>query len=434
MSSVEEMLSNGKQNINGLQVPEELEARLSNALQNKTISRRRINSWGIKIAVLVIAFVLVTYNIDTLAFYGRELLGFDGIMSGTLKELNKMGMGQTVEKSYTFSSGVKVTLNGIMIDDNQLLAFYTIENPAGDVKDIQFSSNYMKGAFGWHHQSSGQGQLSEDKRVIRWVTVFEPPYAFEKQLTWQFNISKENIREEGSISFVLDRDKAMGHTLKGRINKTVKVADTSIQFDTIVASPTSTIVKGTVQDIIELAVSKISGERIYSPSVDIRLLADGKEVVQQGWGASTDTKGMKFEMKYDALPRDLRSLQLHMLRFGAEHEVDEIVALARSDSGRGIQVSGQNIIIEKIEQINGETFITITTEDSVVLSRVYLLTDNKRIELTETIEGQRDKKMDGIITHARTLRFKAAPQDMKLEIKRIKYEQTCDEYIDIPIE
>lgn len=438
MKSVEEMLNHKKVELDELVVPEELEARLNSSLQGRSFTKNKKNSWKMKVAILAIVFVLATYNMDTLAFYGRELLGFDSIMNGTLKELNKMGMGQSVDKSYEFTNGIKVTLNGVMIDDNQLLAFYTIENPEGDVGDFffnsRFNSMHIKGILGTHDFEGGQGQLSEDKSNIKCVEEFEPPHAFERKLTWVFNAVVNGKNEEGKISFVLDRDKAMGHTLKGRLNSTIKVDGTDIRFDTITASPTTTVVTGTVQNVFELAKDQMSGERIFSPNINIQLLANGLEVQQQGGGASTDMKGMTFDAKYDALPRDLEKLQLHLVSFGAEHEVNEQIALNKDTNPKIIQVRGQDITIEKLEVIKGETFVTITTEESVILTRVYLLADNNKVELTETLSSTYDKKVDGKITHTRTLRFKAAAEDLQLEIQRMKYIKVYDEYINIPID
>lgn len=434
MRRIEEMLNEKKMEMDELIVPEELEARLSNALESKSFNKTKKSSWKMKVAVLAIAFILATYNMDALAFYGRELLGFDNIMNGTLKELNKMGMGQSIEKVHTFSNGITVTLNGVMIDDNQLLAFYTVENPGGNLEKLHFGNTYMKGELGRHDPESAQGELSEDKSTIRWVGEFEPPHAFEKRMTWVFNIDIDGKSEAGNISFVLDRDKAMGHTLKSKLNKAVKVDGTDIKFDTITASPTTTVVKGTVQNILELAIDQISGERIFSPNLNIQLLANGSEIQLQGMGASTDMKGMKFGARYDALPRDLEKLQLHLVSFGAEHEVNELIKLDKNSSSKMIQVRDQDITIEKIEEFKGETFVTITTEESVVLSRVYLLTDNNRVELTETLSSTNDKKVDGTITHTRTLRFKATAEDLQLEIQRMRYIKVYDEYINIPID
>lgn len=434
MSKMEELLNDKKIEIDELVIPDELEARLNKALEGRAPAMRKKNNWKMKIAILIIAFMLITYNADTLAFYGKELLGFDSIMSGTLKELNKMGMGQIIDQSYTFSNGVKVTLNGVMVDENRLLAFYTIEGPRGSMDKVQIYSTYMKGAFGIIHQRNAQGQSGEDESIIRWIGEFETPIVTEKELTWVFDTVIDGKTEEGSISFILDRDKAMGATLKDRFNKSVKIDDGSVRFNTIIASPTITIIKGTIQNILELALGQISGERIYAPSLDIRLIANGMEVMQQGISVGTDMKGIRFEARYDALPRDLKKLQLHIVSFGAIHDVNEQVPLKQNDINRVIQVKGQDITINKIEKVNGETHITITTDKSVVLTKVYLLADNNKAELLQTIEGQRDKKPDGTITHIRTLRFKATGKDLKLDIKRIRYEQACDEYIDIPID
>lgn len=434
MSRIEEILNNKKIDLDELKVPEELESRLNNALKNKSFNRKRSRSWGVKVAMLLIAFVLVTYNIDTLAFYGRELLGFDNIMNGTLKELNEMGMGQAVERSYTFSNGAKVTLNGVMVDDNQLLAFYTIEDKNGNIDELNFNSMYVKGVIGRHYKESAQGEVNKDETIIRWVEKFEPPYAFEKHLAWTFNMMVNGKNEEGRISFVLDRDKAMGNTLKTRLNETIKIDGTEIRFDEITASPTATVVIGTLQNIFELAGKEMSGERIYSPMLRVELLANGKVVQNQGAGVSTGMKGTKFDIRYDALPQNLEKLQLHLTSFVGDYEVNELVRLNNDLVGKTIQIKGQDVLIDKIDRKNEETVITITTTNTVTLSKVYLLAGNNRVDLSETTDYTFDKKEDGTVTKTRTLRFKTTAENLQLEIKRIRYEKLYDEYVDISLD
>lgn len=100
---------------------------------------------------------------DTFAYYGKRLLGFDEVMTDTLKNLNKIGKGQIIDNSYTFNNGVNVTLNGIMMDDNQLLAFYTIKSPKGYVDKIHLQTSYLEGLVGKHHMESGSGNTNESK-------------------------------------------------------------------------------------------------------------------------------------------------------------------------------------------------------------------------------------------------------------------------------
>ncbi len=73
---------------------------------------------------------------DTLAYYGKKLIGYDMVMNGTLQELNQLGKGQEIGEAYTFQNGVTLSLDGIMLDGNQLLAFYTLYDPRGTIGEI----------------------------------------------------------------------------------------------------------------------------------------------------------------------------------------------------------------------------------------------------------------------------------------------------------
>ncbi len=117
MREVEKMLNENKNDIDQIKVPKELEERLSSALNNHKPTKAKRKYVKVRIAVAFIAVLLIGYNIDTLAFYGKQLIGYDQVMNGTLKELNELGKGQMIDKSHTFEDGVIITLDGIMIDE-----------------------------------------------------------------------------------------------------------------------------------------------------------------------------------------------------------------------------------------------------------------------------------------------------------------------------
>ncbi len=158
MDNIERLLTESKEELNSLKIPEDIEHRLRDALDNIPNKKRRFNIKG-KVAALIIAVLIIGYNADTLAYYAKKLIGYDNVMDGTLQELNELGKGQSINKSYTFKNGVKVTLDGIMLDDNKLIAFYAIKDPSGKVQEISrdFGFIRLQGLFGVDYSKSGYG-------------------------------------------------------------------------------------------------------------------------------------------------------------------------------------------------------------------------------------------------------------------------------------
>lgn len=432
MNKIEEILKGKKLQIEELEVPNELEERLRGTLDKVEIKRKNKSKLIVKIASLIIAVLLIGYNGDTLAFYGKKLIGFDEVMTDTLKDLNDMGKGQIIDKSYTFKNGVKVTLDGIMLDDNQLLMFYTIKDPKGNVDKIDIEHNpYIKGLIGTYHMGSGEGRRNEENTEIKWKAQYDTPYFFEKTLDWRFTLAEGNERENGEIKFVLDRNKAMGSSLKKTLNKSIKIDQGEIDFHSIVASPTTTYINGEIQSLFELAKDELLGEGFRPAELDIRLIANGEEVQMQSAGMSTDMKGITFNNNFDALPKELKSLQIKLVSFGSNSRVNEKMELSKDQKNKVVQILGQNVKINDVYDKDGKTYVTITTEEDVVLSEVYMIIDEKRVQLKETSQGNRDKKTDGTISYTRTLCFEGSGDKLTLEVKGIKYNKIYNKAIDI---
>lgn len=433
MKEVEKVLNKEKNDIDRIQVPEELEERLCRALKNHKPFKRRKRYWKTRIAAAFIAILLIGYNIDTLAFYGKRIMGYDQVMSGTLKELNELGKGQMIDKSYTFENGVKVTLDAIMIDENQLLAFYTIEDPNGNVDDYMPMME-IKGLFRTYLFQGGQGQRNEENTIMKNLHSFEPPLFFEKTMDLKLRLMKNRIIKEGEITFKIDREKAMGHTLKKTINRTIEVDKTNIRFESILASPTSTVIKGSIQNILELARDHVRGERMMPNHMKVRLIANGEEINPLGSGMSTDLSGITFHHEYDALPKDLESLELLIESFAADHNVNETIDIRKDTSNKTVNIHNQEIKINRVYESNGNAFITITTEENTVLTKVSLIVDGEKIELESTTADKFNKSVEEGITHTRTLKFPKAGETYGLSIERIRYSKDYNKSIDIPID
>lgn len=436
MEKTEQILNQIKKDIDELTVPAELEARLRSALTDKAAKRKPfMYAWKIRIAAGLLALLFLGYNFDAMAYYSKRLIGYDTIMNGSLKQLNSLGKGQIIDKSCVFKNGTKITLDGVMLDKNQMLVFFTAKNTKGnlDPMDVTISPN-ISGLIGDYEMSGGYGEMNPDKKEIKYIYSFEPPVFFQKSLTIGFEVKAGDQRETGNITFTLDRTKAMGSTLKKQINQSIAVNQTRIHFDSIQASPTKTVIKGSIGSIIELAEDQFSGERLRPGSLETKLFANEKEVPQQGSGMRTDMKGITFHQDYDPLPENLQKLQLKLVRFEVDQDVNQVLNLDKSKTERSLHLLNQQLTINKIEEKKGDTYITFTSEDSMVLSKVYLLADGKRIPLQNTMTDHQDKTPKGIVLHTRTMHFEGTGQKLQLDIKRMKYAKTYNEVIDIPVE
>lgn len=434
MPEIERLLNKEKAQLDELQVPEELEERLRGALQNKNRSRKEKKGWMIKAAAACLIVLLVGYNFDTLAFYGKRLIGYDAIMNGTLQQLNELGKGQVIGESYTFKNGVEVVLDGIMLDENQLLAFYSIKDTKGTVKVDELSiRTSISGIFRNYMMERGHGELNSENKELKWVMSFEAPHFYEKTLNFKVGLSVNNILEEGKITFKLDRNKAMGYTIKENINQIVETTHSKIKFESITASPTRTTITGSLQNVLDLAYDHISGERMMPQSIEIKLVADGQEVTLQSGGMSTNLKGIKFHKEFDALPKEVKELNIYLESFSAEHEINYQIKLDKAINNKSVNVEDQIIEINKVYESEENTFITITTEEDIILSRVYLDLDGHKTELEETVDNDLIKEKDGSILHTRTLRFPKTGKNYELIIERITYKELYNEVIVIPI-
>lgn len=430
MNKIENVLREKKEEFKDIKAPDNLEDMLKYVLDNKKVVKRKKGKLSRVIAICLV-FLLIGYNFDAFAFYGKKLLGFDNVMSRTLKELNEEGKGQIIDKSYEFKNGIKVTLDGIMIDDSQLIAFYTIEDHSGEAIIPRLQ---LKGLIKEYTPEGGVGEYNEKRNIIKYIQSFESPHFYERTLKFNLHLFEENINETGTIKFKIDRDKAMGNTLKASIDKTIQTERENIHFDSILASPTRTVIKGSIQNIFELAKAVISEDRIRPNHIETKLYANDKELQFQGGGISTDHKGITFHHEYDPLPKNLESLKLELVSFSGDHDVNKVVDIDDSNKEQKINILDQEIIIDDVDNRDDKTLITITTEENTILTKVYLIIDGKIVELNRTINNKYNKLKDGKILHTRTLEFDEVGKEYKLDIKRMTYSKEYNKTIEIPID
>ena len=246
---VEQQLAEEKTRIESIKAPRELEMRLTNALNSAPPKRvRRISPLWRVAAVIMLVTVISGNHYNAFAYYGKQLLGFDGLLHGTLQQLNDEGMGQIVDKKTTLVDGTVLTINGVMADANQFIMYYTLTNPDGleDMGVDSFRPSQISGFLTDSNVVSGTSLLNEDHTEIKGTLSFGSVSPFSKKLTLHFwqQVEENAQMTEGTLTFPYDPNEAMQTQIKQSINKKVKVDTGSITFKSITATPTMTVVKG----------------------------------------------------------------------------------------------------------------------------------------------------------------------------------------------
>lgn len=426
MSNIEKQLEEEKKRIDEMKAPPEFEIRLRKALDTTSRKPVRISTrWKTIVATLLLA-LLVGYNLNGLAYYGKKNLGFDELITGTLKDLNEAGMGQSIGKTYQLENGVELTIDGLMSDSNQMIIYYTLSDPNGIVDSLSYIFNPSKitGFFTDSTYEGGNGIINESENQFKGIMEFEPPSAFSKKLTLHFWQQFENGQmKDGEITFPYDPNKAMKAEIKQSINQTVEVDKGSIEFDSIEASPMVTVIKGTL-DVENF-------DRLHQAFDEVALIANGKEVMLKGRNIRTSPLGTKFELTFDALPQPLDSLELDIKKFVGYQPLNETIILKNNQK---VDLAGEKLEINSVEIASNGVEIIILTKESVLLDEVYIESNNEKIELQATKNQTLEKLQDGTIMKKRTLVFDTTKQPEKLIIGGLHYMKPYNIKVDIPVE
>lgn len=428
MDKLEKILEDEKINIENIEVPEELEARLRGALSRK----KKSNSKALTAAVVILALTF-GYSYDAIAYYGKKILGYDKVTFGNLKELNEKGRGQEIGKSYTFSDGTKITLDGIMFDDNKFTAFIRESSS----KEIDGSSiGYsIKGLnpFGYM-QESGAGNFNEARTELNWVCDFEVPHFYEKWLTLEIGKKEEGNIEQGSIGFILDRSKAMGHTVKQDINKSIEIEDGDIEINSITVSPMAAVVEGSYKS--ERITDVPAPKTTYY--VDFDLFVNGNEYRESGGNIRGASNARSFSKEFNVVPLDVNSLQIKNIKFVTEILVDKMIKVTTETSDMKVDINETDISIKKVKTDDNSTYITLKSQkydediDSRYDPQIALFISGEQIK-GEDITSRAIYEENGKKYIDRTFKYLDRGEDMEIGIKVVYITEGSSEVIDIPV-
>ncbi|MEK6991919.1 DUF4179 domain-containing protein [Paenibacillus sp. FSL K6-1566] len=437
MRTIEEKLQEHKQSINRVQAPPELEGRLRNALQNVPVKSRKRNKALLWVASAAAAFILIVgmYQYPAFAYYGAKLLDRNELISFSFSEVAEQGYGQTVNKSKKFDDGSVITINGVISDDNAFLMYYTIDFPAGtrfgpEDRSSHYNVDKLHGFLTDSDPKAGYGNYSKDGSQYKGVYKFEPVSPFSRTLTATFSKWQDNGEQASStISFKFEANKAMKSIINQKISKSVAVDQGTIHYDTITASPTSTIVRGHYE-------LENKGHPWFFAKT--KLLVNGTEVEYWGGRSSnyTNTGFPGFELEFDVLPTDkIETIEFVLENFDGYQKVEEPISLV-SPSDQSIRIGGEKLWIRSVTKTDSGYDIVIARKQFIILE-----TDSLSIQVgsnvvpVSSISAARPWDLNnGNILWEQTYSFNTSDKPERLLLDGFKYIKTYNKKITIPVD
>lgn len=255
---------------------------------------------------------------------------------------------------------------------------------------------------------------------------FEPASPFSKKLTLHFLQHLQNGQVTGgTVSFPYNPNKAMQTQIKQSIKKTMTVDKGTIRFDSITATPTMTVIKG--------SLNVDNFDRVNLGLHGIELIVNGMSVEIIGSSNRSSLKGSKFDIRFDALPEELNSIELVMKEFFGYQKLEEKIHLA-SMSDKQINLSGKELRVKDVATTSQGVEIRIATDDDVMLDGVSIERLKEKTSLKTTVNQTLTTQADGRMMKERTLLFETKVEPEYLLIEGIHYLKQYDKKIEIPVD
>ena len=421
MTELEKRFTEEKERLDEVKAPDELEDRLRMALEKVPERKRKAAPKWVAAVVALLFLSIVGYNYNAFAYYGKTLLGFEDIMTGTLSDLNEAGMGQSIDATVMLHDGSQLQLEGMYSDKSQFVLYYTFTNPGGVDLDPPYSFRSITGVLTNSFAVSGTWSLNDEETKLTGMQTFDAVSPFAKNLTLHLfeEVEEGQAMKEHEVSFPFNPNEAMQTEWKQSIKKTVQVDQGMIRFDAITATPSRTTITGKL---------KVDNYDRYTGAFDgVELLADGKPIDNQGAGVSSSWNGSTFDLHFDALPEGVKDLKLVVSTFVGYMDVDATVPLVDLNEDP-VLIHEKELFVRQVEETEKGIQVTIATADDVMLEGVSIQAGERSVPLKTLL---RQDHVDDY--KERILLFESDEMPDALHIKGMHYKKSYGDSIKINV-
>lgn len=421
-----------------IKAPSELESRLRSTLEQVPVKKKKRNKTMTWFASSAAALLLIfgSYHYSAFAYYGGMLLNKMELSSLSFSEVAERGYGQTVNKSTTLDDGTVITIEGVIADDNAFLMYYSIDRPEGTIFNENGISRYfvhhIKGFLTDSESRGGGVNFSKDETHSEGVYKFEPVSPFSKTLTVTFIDWPDNGEKVSyPISFKYEANKALKSIIKEKISKSVTVDQGAVHYDSIIATPTSTIVKGHYELDIEGSPRFPAETKLYVNGTEVKQWEMNSESVSKLGVPITPT----FRLEYDVIPTEkVETIELVLESFPGKQKVEEPISLA-SPSDQSIKLGSEKIWIRSVTKTDTGYDIVIARKEFTFLKtdNLSVLAGGKVIPVSSISDSRQWDLKNGNILWEQTYSFKTSDKPDFLLLDEFDYIEKHNKSISIPI-
>jgi len=351
VSDIEKQLVDLKNSYQQISAPPELEHQLRTALEPTTILRPN-RKW---VAAVVIAFLLFGYSWDALAYYGKKLIGYEQVVTGSIEELLTQGKGQQIGKGAAFTNGIVVTLDSLIMDGKGFTTLVKYQYPVGYQKVAGDTIHLeLKGILSYA-RGGGSGEIKGDTEY--WVRSFdEEPMILEKRMELRAQRTANGRIETISIPFVLSRGQAYVPTVGvKKIGEVINTAFGTIIFDNVQASALNTVITGRIKNAEELVPNKTN----RSLHLNFSLSNDDTALQRESSSISSQNdRDFAFEFKFAGL-QELKQLKITDISFEEHLEIDKEIVLVPGMKAVELGNEPGIAVLEAVKKDGNNTIVII---------------------------------------------------------------------------
>lgn len=393
MKDIEDVLKSERSEWDKIEAPADLENRLRSSLDNITL------------------ILMFSYSYDTLAYYGMKIMGYETIVHGSIQELYEEGAGQEIYRSYESGSGVEVTLDGIMYDENELVAFIKVESSHLKVDEITLLME-INGLRPIRYPAQGGRGLEIDDTTQVWVHSFEAPAFYEKWLSLNLNIITPGGSEQGSIDFTLDRRKAMKRMVRQYISAVpVELENLKIDFHSLTASRLSTTIEGVITTQAA-ADTRAIGDSYERPSLRFDVYVDDN-LYDTAYVGLSPAGEKDFSAEIMGLPADFQSIDFRNFRLVRMEIIDRAVEIGEDTRNLSLH---EDLIITRVFGEGGHTIVGVRSRGIPIMG---LFSGDKQLQAVEGSSYSNLPEEPQAVE--RLYRFEGWGEELTLRFKAINY-------------